>query len=367
MKINRVGGVLRWTHYFDGERVKRSSVEWKTKKDAQAHFDAFKKEYEENYIFDNDIYFSGVILKYLEHIKTGNLKISTIRKNTYTINNYLLPFFGDTKMRLITIQHIDKFQSTILKKVYGKNKQKLSNKSLEKIQSQLNTVFNFAQARGWCKTNPFALTHYKYHRELEMNEKKEKVLLELDELNELIEHEDDLIMKTLYIFLSWMGCRPGEAFALTVGDYDKDTHITSFTKNWDSKDHILVTTKTDRQRFVHTPKIVQEALNKLLDSYPSEYMDKNSIMFGFTHRLAYTTALTHLKESCENINIEKNVSFMTFRHTNVSLLSSLGFTDKEISVRTGHSVEILNKHYKHLFDSRIKEVNEKLDNLSKIT
>lgn len=370
MEINKnKSGVLYWSDWIDGKRVKRENKKWKTKKEVKAHYDEFVSEYNNGIIKDNNLTFKQLCNQYIIFCETGKNKPSTISKKKDMIKNHLDPFFSSVKVRRIKLKDIDGFQNYMLNKTFinkkDKTEKKYSNEMLEKVQCLLRDLLSFATKRDYLNKNPFDLTFIKYHRNLEMNQAKEEIqIITKEDFDALISVVSSLTEIALYQLLYWCGTRPGEALGLCINDYSINTRILSITKNWDDKNQILVTTKTGEHRSLYVPEVAHNALIALLDSYPKEYTTADTPLFGYTKRLAKTTLRNHLKAHCRKAGIEV-ITFMTFRHTNVSMLASLGFTDKEISLRTGHSVEILNKNYKHIFPERLNTINERLDNISK--
>lgn len=61
----------------------------------------------------------------------------------------------------------------------------------------------------------------------------------------------------------------------------------------------------------------------------------------------------------------KIIRMHDFRHSHVSLLVDMGFTPVEIADRLGHTVEMVNNVYSHLFVGSQKRMAEKLEEASK--
>lgn len=58
-------------------------------------------------------------------------------------------------------------------------------------------------------------------------------------------------------------------------------------------------------------------------------------------------------------------TFHELRHTHVSILIDLNMKPKDIAERLGHSVEMVNNTYSHLFPERKDLLLDKLNDISK--
>lgn len=66
------------------------------------------------------------------------------------------------------------------------------------------------------------------------------------------------------------------------------------------------------------------------------------------------------KNACIKAGV-KIIRMHEFRHSHVSLLVDMGFTPVEIADRLGHTVEMVNNVYSHLFVGSQKRMADKLE------
>ena len=181
--------------------------------------------------------------------------------------------------------------------------------------------------------------------------------------------------RAMYSILYWCGTRIGECAGLSVGDYsikDKTLHIHT---NYDFKNRILTSTKTNKDRIVDIPNSCILEIEYLLIDYSKTSIKNYNLLplIGFTNRIAYTTMrrnhVEYIKQANEYISTHEDQELLPqftlhdLRHTHVSTLIDLGLEAKDIADRLGHSVEMVNNTYGHLFPQRKKIILDNLNNL----
>ena len=93
MEIKRNSkGTLYWRAYVDGQRVKRESVKWKTRREAKQDYLAYMRDYEDGKIHYNNLSFDRVADLYIEHISLS-LKASTVNNRRQALKNRITLFF----------------------------------------------------------------------------------------------------------------------------------------------------------------------------------------------------------------------------------------------------------------------------------
>ena len=99
MKIGRnKQGVLYWTDYIDGKRIKRESKFWKTQKEAREHYNEFIKKLDKDKTLLEDKSYNDVVEEYLKHIQLSH-KPSTVTALDQLLKNTLGSFFGKYKVK----------------------------------------------------------------------------------------------------------------------------------------------------------------------------------------------------------------------------------------------------------------------------
>lgn len=352
MKIGRTKqGVLYWTDYIDGKRVKRESKKWKYKYHAQDDYD--------NYTAEDlpvvDLTFSKLFEKYLEFSSLKNKK-SYLNQMKYDVNKYAVDLL-EMKIDKITPSVISKWQGNLLKSK-SKKGTLLSNSYLNSIQTYVRAIFRFGIEHQISTNNP-AATMIIAKRTIPVVIEEKRVLT-LAEFNSFVEKIEEIEYHAFFNVLYWCGLRMGEAIALTLNDYKDNRLLVS--KNYDGANQIITTTKTGSNRYVDVPKRCTDVLDNLINHYRKFDHNKDSALFGLYKRLSPTTIRRKKDEAVKTSGI-KQFKIHDLRHSHVSILIDLGFSAFEISKRLGHSTEMVNNTYGHLFPSKQQAMVDKLNDL----
>ncbi|MDH6367167.1 MULTISPECIES: tyrosine-type recombinase/integrase [unclassified Breznakia] len=345
-----------WKVSINGQQYKRQNKQWTRKIHAQRDLDAFiesmnRNEYVKNIKFEKmlEAYDGFALIKYKPNTRIHQRNI---------INKHILPFFKNMTVSNIVAADVILWQQQLIKKKMS-NGSYYSNQMLEKIQTTARTVFKFAEDHDYIRKNPFKATVFVRHRTVQR--KKEHTILTYPEFKKFMNVIDNQVHRVLFSILYWNGLRIGEAMALTLNDYqDGKLYIET---NWDYKTHIITTTKTDESRIVDVPKECQIEIDTLISMLDSDHKNKTTPLIGIVHREPKTT----LERAKKRYIDESGVRYFTFhdlRHTHVSTLIDLGWQSNAIAKRLGHSVEMVNNVYGHLFPRRIDDDMDKLNNLS---
>lgn len=358
----------RNTWYFvvrvNGRQRKVRNKNWRYKRQALAAEAEYLKKINSGLLLNEEVTYDDLANRYLNFIKI-NRKPSTVYNVDRANKNHIEPFFKNKKIKNITLADIEDFQSYILNKTYTKNGKKthFSNSHLRSIQSIANTIFNYAQNHRIINFNPFAQVDFVQRKEPEV--KKEITILtkdEYDKFDAVIDPKKDLTNKSLFSILYWCGLRIGEALGLNIEDYDREKKTLHVYKNYDSHSQSITTTKTGKGRQIDVPDVCANNIEALLDTFKQAEHTKDMPMLGFPLRLSKTTLARHKQEYID----EAKIPYFTFhelRHTHVSTLISLGMRDIDIAKRLGHSVEMVNNTYGHLFPSDRQKLIDKLNKL----
>jgi integrase len=143
--------------------------------------------------------------------------------------------------------------------------------------------------------------------------------------------------------------RPEEIIPLTYDDilYRNDSTYIRINKRY-SKGHLLDSTKTDEIRLFKC----NQKLTQLLESIPRVENENNLLLpssssGGYINyqRFRESNWRVVLEALVKSNRVEKYLSPYHLRHTGISLLVREGYDLKSISVRSGHDVQTLIKHY----------------------
>lgn len=357
---NETTGLWYWKEEINGVIKKRTNKNWSRKKYAKEDLDKFLEDVANNQESPYDASFELVAKKYVEFLDI-KFKKSTKQRAEQTIKKYLIPYFGKKKMKNIKLYDIEKFQLFMLNLIKPDGTP-MKNSYIEKMQITTRKIFEYAVAHEYINRNPFIKTTIAKHNHLEP--KKEITILTYDEFKQFMSVVTDKIDRAAFSILYWCGLRSGELLGLNVEDYDRENKILHVNKTYDPKNRILTVTKNRINRDVNVPDECATEIEILIDSINELQMHKKSPLIGVVERYSKTTFERRKKEYTEESKI-RYFTFHDLRHTHVSTLINIGWEAKDIADRLGHSVEMVNNTYGHLFPSRIESNMKKLNALSK--
>ena len=296
-----------------------------------------------------------IYMEYLLSHKREDMKESSRSTKESIFNEHIFPYFGhDTPIDTITADMIAEWQAK--KKSEVQPNGKLFSKSyLRTMQSQFNSIINYAHNKGYIDKNP--LVDIK-----NMGEKGKRMEFWTTE-----EYEQFALaaMKYPYYYyayevLYWCGLRKGEMLALTPADIDWTNQSISVNKTYSrvkGKDIITQPKTKDSTRVVIMPDFLAEELKEYL-AMIYELKD-NERMFPILG--------SSLNRMFYNISKEANLKHIPLhglRHSHVSLLIKMKCDIFEVSKRIGHkSVLITQDTYGHLFDEVQKSIASNLNNM----
>lgn len=360
----------RKTWYFrvrvGNRHIIRRNKDWTERRLAKKAEQEFLRDLENKDFTKIDSTFDDVLEAYIEYLQLHR-KQSTVSTSTFILNNHARSYFGEKPIAKITAKNIEDYQRHLLNKTYLRDgvETYYSNSTLSKIQIQVKLVFDYALRHRIISFNPFNQVETVTRHIIE--EKDEITIITNEEFMQFMqviddEEIEDLIDRSLFSVLYWCGLRIGEALALNVGDLDLKKKTLTVNKNYDTKNRILTTTKTSNSRIVDIPDKCLIELQALINRYNTLKHKKSFALFGLRKRLSKSSL-----ERRKALYIEKaDVPYFTFhelRHTHVSTLINLGMRDIDIAKRLGHSVEMVNNTYGHLFESDKQNMMEKLNKL----
>lgn len=324
------------------------------------------------FVLKNDnpinIRFDLVADEYFEELKKIK-KWSTVYTYLKDYNKHILPYFGKSYINKLTIKDIQLWAQKL-----EQNNYKI--KYLNKMHNLLKKIFDFAIKNYGLNDNPAQ----KYGRFQEKNDKiipdTEKIrYITLNEYNKFISFVDNDLWKTFFTTLFYSGARKGEIVALTWNDIDFTNNEIIINKTlYDNVkgQYTITSTKNNRNRKIKMSKTLKECLYSY-KCIQERYIDfkETWFVFGSTHHLANTT-INRYKHYYFDISGVNEITLHEFRHSHVSLLINeyikSGQTDTTkfflmMSDRMGHTIDVMQKTYMHLFPTVQNEIVNLLDNL----
>lgn len=295
---------------------------------------------------------------YIEHKKT-KLKPRSIYDYENLYKKHIKNYFGDMYVDKIKVIHIETWQNEIIKMGY-------KNDYLEKIQYTLKSTLSFAVRKMQISTSPFDYIEYVKNT----NEKKEEMkFFTPDDYEKFKSVIDDALHIAIFDTLYWTGMRISELQARTWKDLDFKNGNLRIHSNWDNKNHQLTnTTKTKKERIIYIPNKLLDELEELYDySCKIDGFSDDYYIFDTNIPIPHKTV-----ENAKNRYIDKynkkhpkrqipKIRLHDFRHSHVSYLANKGADVWDIAERLGHSREMVENRYSHMFPEKRDKMKKLLD------
>ncbi|MDH6367518.1 MULTISPECIES: site-specific integrase [unclassified Breznakia] len=357
---NKTTKLWYFSHILNGKQIIRKNKTWTRKKYAQEALDKFLNDVKENEECVINIRFNSVADEYIEHLKLVYRK-STVQGRTYVINKHIKPQFNNMKISKIKLKNIEGFQKYLLSlsKADGKP---YCNAHLANIQGIASRIFEYAKNHDYITKNPFAMAVQVKHNIVE--EKRDITILTYNEFHQFVDVVESPVERVGYFILYWCGLRSGELLGLHIKDYDALNKKLHVNYNWDYPNQVLTPTKTSEWRTVDVPDECASEIDKYLEEIPNYENYPDNPLIGFVTRYSKSVYEKHKKLDIKKSGV-KHFTFHELRHTHVSTLIDVGWDAKDIADRLGHSVEMVNNTYGHLFPDRKSKNLEKLNKISK--
>lgn len=348
--------------YKDGKQFK--SKKFSTKKEAQEEEALFllKRDNPTNKLF-------SLIAKDYFHNLEKIRKQSTVYSYKKDYKSHIEPFFSKMNINTIEVKNIREWAEELEKK-------NLSVCYMNKIHNVLNKIFDFAIKNYDLTSNP-SRTYGSFQKRNDKIIKDEDKLryITFEEFQKFISVIDDLMWKTFFTFAYYTGCRRGEIIALKWNDINFDKNEISINKTLyeEIKGTIVInSTKNNKNRTIKMSRTLKDILleyKKEMEKYTD--FSKEWYVFGNTRFLAKTT-IANNKHKYFTLSGVKEITMHEFRHSHVSLLINeyvkSGQTDTAkfflmMSARMGHTIQVMQETYMHLFPSIQDEIVDILNNL----
>ena len=347
-----------------GKVLQHESKKYLTKSEAQQEERLFLTK-RDNPVIVN---FSIVALGYFDNLKQTK-KESTYYSHYSVYKTHIKSYFEQKDINNINISLVNEWKITLLKKGYKVN-------YLNKCYAVLCNIMNYA-------IKNFGLTYNVVRNSGPFEEKKEEVIedtkklryITYEEFNKFISVIDEKQWYAFFSFLYYTGMRKGEIQALTWNDIDFNNNYIIVNKTLSVKtiDNFKITsTKNNQNRKIKMNKTLIKVLKDHLE-YMKQFKEfsKKWYVFGGGTFLRQTTIDRYKHKYFVKSGI-KEITIHEFRHSCVSLLINeyvkTGQTDTTkffimMSNRMGHTIEVMQETYLHLFPSVQDEIVDILDNL----
>ena len=312
-------------------------------------------------IIKQQITFKQLINDFITY-KSTRVKARSLKDFKYLINKQLIPYFGEMVVQKINIPVIEDFQNELLKKNYSNSYTKI-------IQSMLNRLLNHAVRRMIIDKNPFDYVEFVRHENKKNSNKiRYWTYEEYKAFKRVVNDADD---RLFFDMLYHTGMRIGEVQTRKWSDINWINRDIYVHDNWDEKNHLLSEdTKNGKHRHVLLNKVLIKGLKeKYARDKNIDGFNDDCYIFG-VYDVIYQQYFTRLKDSYitlyNELHSDKPLNRITlheFRHSHVSILINSGVKSLTIAERLGHSKEMVERVYGHLFPSERQEILNVIDDL----
>lgn len=361
-----VGRTKEGTYYYSvwymnennvRKQKKQESVKWKSKKDAREAEMRFLASLQ---IKSNESLTYNELQNRFINEKRNRCKPRTITTYEETHKFHIMKQFGEKFVNEITTNDILEWQSKLLVQGY-------KNSYLKTLQENFKRVLNWGVKHDYIKNNPFKCETAK-----RQEFKKEMEIYTPDEFKKLYDSIDDFEWKIIFQTLYWTGIRKGELMALRFCDVDIEGSAIKISKTYDTRNHLVTPPKTNNSnRIVDIPYELTQNLEQFINQKMKTIgYNKNLFLFGMYRPIASTTLDNRNRKYSKKAGL-KQIRIHDYRHSHVSLLINEKVDDFVISKRLGHTRDMVNNTYGHLFKDKGKEIintlNTKIESLNKIS
>lgn len=317
-----------------------------------------------------------------------DVRDSSAKQYSDLLRIYVIPQWGNMRLQQIDESVVNQWIADLkegsapyeFRGTGRKPKQGLTNKYVNQIVNvTFGGVMRYSMRRGWILRNP--LEGIRISRTDPERENAQKVFLTEEEIEELAEaafilpilgkyktSQRDTVSAAIIRFSAYTGARPGETFALRVGDIDLKAKRVTISKtmtqdlkgNWKKDEG---PTKTGKIRKVPLPDFLVNELRPLMQGHDSsEYLFRASRGGGrMDPRNWRNRVFNKAKEACGLGEVE-GLRPYSLRHTYASLAIKEGCDVKNLSEAMGHSdVSMTLNKYVGLWPDRLDEVARNLN------
>lgn len=372
----------------------RTTVEVKDEKDAEKKLALFVDQVKKGNFINTNYTFAEFAQIWLDNKVRPNAGERCVKKYLGALNNRILPYIGDIKLKDLTKQKLENYFNTIKNTKTNYEKRKENNlvkpDTVKKWKSIIHACLEYAVDCELLNKNPCNKIKITFTNTTDENRikelvksKKEKISYynfeEFKEVCNLLEKEfleyynnttiagekklREVGRRFIVLLALKTGMRRSELFGLTREDLsidnatfevNKSRHYLAgkgkFTKY--PKNDSSIRTKSLPKSILSLLKLYYELLGRLeyKNVYIFDYLSIDGICSWF--------------DNWQNKNNIKNIRFHDLRHTHATILLYLGVDVKTISERLGHAdIQTTLNIYADVLKELDEQSAEKIDNL----
>jgi integrase len=228
--------------------------------------------------------------------------------------------------------------------------------SRDKLRAVLSMLFSWAIAKRRVKVNPAKRSSVKSTRAERLataSGKDEKRYLTVEELNRLVS-EIPAEYRAMVRLMAHVGLRPGEAYALTVGQFGTDR-----TLRIDRS--ITGPTKTGETRSIKLPAVVAELVVEHVEAHvPARWDNPAALMFGKIDPNNWRRRV--FAPAARRAQLNRGLRVNDLRHTAVAFAIGHGASVYDVQRMVGHAKPSVTLDvYGALWDAGADMLAERLD------
>ena len=350
----------RKTWYYYGKRkLMDGTYKYYKKRGFQTKRDAIQAEQVYLMSFDSTNIKFDKLVSIVDKLNDKRLKQTTMKTRKSTCTCQILPYFGDKKLKDISVIEIERWLETI------KNKE-LKTSTINLAKGILSMYLNQAVRLGYIQSNPCMLVHGVKDNTIE----KKRNFWELSEFQQFIASVDDKFCKDAFTFLYGTGLRRGEFLALQWKDVDfekEQIHITKTLAFKSIGNYTFTTPKTKNS--IRNIDIQKSLMRILIQRYDHDKkldgFNQNYFVFGDVRPCTINKLRYNLMHYIKKSGVPK-ISIHGLRHSHATYLIQTGKIDDQlIADRLGHTVQMLRSTYAHIYRKQRNDIKSVLDNISK--
>lgn len=286
-------------------------------------------------------------------------KESTQYEKVRLFAKHITPYFKGRDIRAITKADVAAWQDALWAATNPRTGKPFATVYVRKVRANCQRLFKWCAER-YDTQNPFVTLSAPKRREA----KRELEFYEVEEFNRLIGVIDEVLWRTVFMFLFYTGCRVGEMQALSESDITPQgvrINKTYTKKTMDGTPYKITDTKNYKNRVVPIPEVLRTALSAYF-AWKRTNNIAADFLFGGDRPIALQTIRNHLDRYTALSGV-KRIRIHGFRHSYVSMCAHLGATPVIIATLIGDTIETVNEVYTHIWAQDTRELVSKINDI----
>lgn len=277
-------------------------------------------------------------------------KDSTIYDRANVLNNFILPYFGNTKIADLTLPKLYEWQDKLWSTRSPRTGEFYSYSRLCNIRNTMAAFLSWVESRYQYPNNL-----KKVKKPKQRVQKTEMQFWTREEFAKFIDVVDNPAYYAIFNTLYFTGRRKGEVLALHNTDVHRDYIVFDKTytrKTTDNSPYKITTTKNERR----AKTIICDPLKKVL----ANYTPQKPFYFSGDHPL-HENSLAHAFDRYIEKAGVKRIRIHDLRHSFVSMCIHLGASVYVVADLIGDTVEQVLKTYGHLYEEDKRNIISRIE------